>query len=269
VDFLNSLDDAVATNPPPSLYLDLEGDELSKDGTLTLISVLVVSPSSPSTHNGIYILDIQLLAEAAFNTPATSRSSSTAAATTFKLILESPTIPKLFFDVRNDSNALFFHYGIALQGVQDIQLMENASRIDFGFGNHGFRTFLAGLAKCIERDAGLEPPDLAGWKATKSKMAARFDSGRMGSETGTGTGTATTAAVVAPLHVFAERPLDPEALRYCAQDVRLLPRLRSVYWERLTPQWRSKVEKETVQRVRLSQTEAYVPRGRHKARGPW
>jgi len=39
-----------------------------------------------------------------------------------KDILESATTPKVFFDIRNDSGALFAHFGIALQGVQDVQL---------------------------------------------------------------------------------------------------------------------------------------------------
>lgn len=130
--------------------------------------------------------------------------------------------------------------------------MENASCLDFGRGN-SFRRFVASLAKCIERDAALEYKDLAAWKASKSKMSARFDATR---------GTAA-------LYVFAQRPLDAEALRYCADDVRILPRLRSVYWARLTPAWRSKVERETAQRVQLSQTVSYVPKGGHKARGPW
>lgn len=102
MEFLDGLND-VATDSP-LLYLDLEGDELSKDGTLTLISVFVLS------RNYTYIIDVQVLAKAAFNTTASSGA-------TFKSVLELPNILKALFDVRNNSNALLIYYGIALQGV--------------------------------------------------------------------------------------------------------------------------------------------------------
>lgn len=43
-------------------------------------------------------------------------------------ILESPKTPKVFFDVRTDSDALFAQFGIKLAGIIDLQLMELASR---------------------------------------------------------------------------------------------------------------------------------------------
>ena len=46
---------------------------------------------------------------------------------TLKDILDSATTPKVFFDVCNDWDALFAHFSIALQSIQDIQLMKNAS----------------------------------------------------------------------------------------------------------------------------------------------
>lgn len=47
-----------------------------------------------------------------------------------KDILENENIPKVFFDVRDDFDALFAHFGVALKVVEDIQLMESASRGD-------------------------------------------------------------------------------------------------------------------------------------------
>jgi hypothetical protein len=47
---------------------------------------------------------------------------------TLKMIFESETIQKVFFDVRNDSDALYYHFGISLAGVHDIQVMEFAVR---------------------------------------------------------------------------------------------------------------------------------------------
>jgi exonuclease 3'-5' domain-containing protein 1 len=67
---------------------------------------------------------------------------------TLKGILESDSIPNVFFDIRNDSDALFSHFGISIAAVHDIQLMELATR------NFSKRC-ISGLSKCIERDISL------------------------------------------------------------------------------------------------------------------
>jgi exonuclease 3'-5' domain-containing protein 1 len=67
-------------------------------------------------------------------------------ATSLKTILESPTIPKVFFDIRNDSDALFSHFQISVDGIKDLQLMELASR-------KGSQNLVARLAKCIEKES--------------------------------------------------------------------------------------------------------------------
>jgi len=120
---------------PPSLYLDLEGVALSRHGSVSILQ-LHVSPKDRT-----FLIDIHSLGETAFSTTGTSGQ-------TLKGILESDTIPKVFFDVRNDSDALFSHYGIKLVCVHDLQLMELATR---SFS----RRCVNGLTKCIERDINL------------------------------------------------------------------------------------------------------------------
>jgi exonuclease 3'-5' domain-containing protein 1 len=39
---------------------------------------------------------------------------------TLKDILQDKKTPKVFFDVRNNSDALFAHFGVVLQGVEDV-----------------------------------------------------------------------------------------------------------------------------------------------------
>jgi len=53
----------------------------------------------------------------------------------------------------NDSDALYARYSIVLQGVQDIPLMENASRL----GHTSGKKFAHGLAQCSEKDAPIPP----------------------------------------------------------------------------------------------------------------
>ena len=109
---------------------------------------------------------------------------------TLKDILQDDKIPKVFFDVRNDSDALFAHFGVALQGVEDVQLMESATR-----RTTGSRKFLSGLAKCVEKNVliSLHGIDLVSWKAAKEKGERLFKAEHGGS-----------------YEVFNQRPLPEE-----------------------------------------------------------
>jgi len=76
--FLDSLVDLVPENAdsPPSLYLDLEGNNLGRNGSLTMIQVLVY----PRNH--VYLIDVLALGEKTFSTKGSNGK-------TFKEILES------------------------------------------------------------------------------------------------------------------------------------------------------------------------------------
>jgi hypothetical protein len=87
--------------------------------------------------------------------------------TCLKELLEAENIPKIFFDVRNDSDALFHHFQISLPGVGDIQLMELATRT---FS----KKYVSGLQKCIENDAAMTIPEKFAWIAAKEKGMKLF-----------------------------------------------------------------------------------------------
>jgi exonuclease 3'-5' domain-containing protein 1 len=78
---------------PPSLYIDLEGIALGRHGSISILS-LYIAPTKKT-----YLIDIHSLREAAFSTTIHSGTS-------LKTVLESSTIPKVVFDIRNDSDAL-------------------------------------------------------------------------------------------------------------------------------------------------------------------
>ncbi|KAK2052537.1 hypothetical protein LY76DRAFT_670626 [Colletotrichum caudatum] len=105
----------------PALCVNLEGENLCWDGT---VSILRSSVLATSTYHQ-----------------------------TLQSVLESSETMKVFLDVRNDSDALFAHFGIKLDGVQDLQLMEFASR-------EARKSFLCGLATTV-KDTGrklFDPP---------------------------------------------------------------------------------------------------------------
>ncbi|CAG8151951.1 unnamed protein product [Penicillium nalgiovense] len=216
---------------PPSLYIDLEGVNLSRHGTISILQIFVLPKRST------FLIDIYGLKDKAFSYPGPS-------GTTLRAILESPSIPKVFFDVRNDSDALFSHYQIELSGVQDLQLMELATR-KFS------KRCVNGLGKCIENDAPMTADERASWKAAKDKGKRLFAPECGGS-----------------YQVFSTRPLPDEIRRYCAQDVQFLPKLWQKYDHRMTRQWAAKVELEVKKRVRLSKSVTFNGKGRHMALAP-
>jgi len=216
---------------PPSLYIDLEGVDLSRRGSISILQVHV------SPDNRTYLIDIHTLGDEAF-------SITGASGQTLKGILESDSIPKVFFDVRNDSDALFSHFEISLAGVHDIQLMELATRT---FS----RRCVNGLAKCIERDMSLAMNEREAWKETKEKGRNLFAPERGGS-----------------YEVFNARPLSEDVMLYCVQDVHFMPKLWQYYNSKMTVRWAAKVQKAVRERVALSQTAKYNGKGKHMALAP-
>lgn len=113
-----------------TLYLDLAGKNVSRNGTLCIITILVHSMQTTR------LIDVQTLGASAFTTPGANGK-------TLKAILEDPHTLKCLWDIRNDADALWAHYQIRLAGVLDVQLLENASRV-------GDKTYLHSLDKSIE-----------------------------------------------------------------------------------------------------------------------
>ena len=218
---------------PPSLYLDIDGVKLSRHGSMSIIQLFVL----PKDH--VFLVDVFVLKGAAFCT-------CNASGTNLRSILESALVPKVFFDVRNDSDALFSHFQISLAGVHDIQLLEVATRFSQS------RERVAGLATCIKKDAQLTAEALALWKATKQKGLSQFAPEHGGS-----------------YEVFRSRPMLQDIVDYCAQDVVYLPVLWRVYTRKISAEWMRKVQYETCERILASQKTSYEPHGKDKTLSPW
>ncbi|KAK7918033.1 ribonuclease H-like protein [Apiospora marii] len=190
------------------LYLDAEGHRLSRHGRMSLLILY-----SPSLRQA-FVLDVFALKRAVFRTKG-SRGF------TIKQILQSNDYKKAGFDVRNDADALFHQYGVALQNVEDVQLMENALRP--GGPSHGWTR---GLAECLKTE----------WAGSKDAGKNLFCPKSGGSYA-----------------VFNQRPLSPEILAYCVGDVYYLPRLREEYWKQLSKKQKRSVKEKSKARVAQSQ----------------
>jgi exonuclease 3'-5' domain-containing protein 1 len=223
----------------PIMYLDLEGVNLCRHGSISILTFLV---NTGATSRRVCLIDVHALGAQAFRTAG-------AKGKTLQDILQDENIPKVFFDARNDSDALFAHFGIALQGVEDIQLMESAAR-----KTTASRKFLNGLNKCVEDMAASNTGrnQLAGWKLAKTKGEQMFKAELGGS-----------------YDVFNLRPIPGDIISYCTGDVNYLPELRQRFWVGRTNQWRDLVVDETKKRIAASQKPEYQPYGRHRAIAPW
>jgi exonuclease 3'-5' domain-containing protein 1 len=217
---------------PPSIYIDIEGVNLCRSGSISILQILVLPLDKT------YLVDVHVLKDNAFTTMGEEGQ-------TLKDVLESATIPKVFFDVRNDSDALFSHFGVNLVCIQDIQLMQLATRTYN-------RKYVNGLSKCIEKDITMTASEKRQWMEGKGKGKRLFAPELGGS-----------------YEVFNERPLPEEIAIYCTQDVRFMPKLWKHYSNRLSPAWARKVEVATKDRITLSQTAGYDGKGSNRALGPW
>jgi exonuclease 3'-5' domain-containing protein 1 len=214
-----------------SIYMDLEGVKLSRLGSISLIQILV--PSSEQA----FILDVHTLGKTAFDTLGSEGKS-------LKDALESDSIKKYLFDVRNDSDALFALFGVRLAGAVDIQLLELASRT-------GDKHVVCGLAKCIEQEQALPLRALEQWQSTKKEVVKTFDPKLGGS-----------------YEVFNARPLPQVLIEYCVGDVEFLPLLSTIYQSRLDSPWLERVQIETEKRLEESRSPSYQPHGKQKRLGP-
>lgn len=220
---------------PPSLYIDLEGVNLSRQGSISIIQIHV------APRNETYLIDIHTLGAKAFDTRGGLDQ-------TLRSILQSTMIPKVFFDVRNDSDALFSHFQISLAGVVDLQVLEYATRLFK-------KQFVNGLSKCIERDLALPVSQRLECRLIKEKGVELFAPEKGGT-----------------YEVFNKRPLLADIALYCVQDVQWLPMLYETYsgkLDRLSNNMFTKVARATLDRVKESQSPLYIGHGKHKAMGPW
>ncbi|KAM3551917.1 hypothetical protein ARSEF4850_007642 [Beauveria asiatica] len=239
LDRLATTDNKPSPTERPSLYLDLEGVQLGRNGSIAVLALHFLTDATT------YLIDVYELGKTAFDTKNRDEYS-------LRLILEYP-IPKVFFDVRNDADALWNIHGISLGGVQDVQLMELAANA---------RNFIpaervSGLARCVERDLLVSCKEKHDWLQCKTHGQKLFDPKKDGA-----------------YEVFNKRPFDPKIVDYCSQDVEILPMLWRTYATRVCKPdgsgfWRDMIREASKKRVELSRHPGYDGQAPGKISGPW
>jgi len=218
---------------PIEIAVDIEGVDLGRDGCISIIQFFLRGSDT------VWLVDVTTLGTRAFD-------EADAQGRSLRQLLEGNDSKKYFYDVRNDSDALFSLYGITLGTVYDLQLLELASR-----GSRGESTkFLHGLKRCVEMELG-NPLE---WRRCKEEGVALFCPEHGGS-----------------YQVFQHRPLDPRLVKYCAQDVSLLFQLEAALLAKMGNQggsWHHRIRAESADRVLDARSPTYQGKGRHKAWAP-
>lgn len=121
-------------------------------------------------------------------------------------------MPKVFFDVRMDSDALYGQYSIALAGVIDLQLMELVSRSKAGRADGRVK----GLKWCLEVDTNMKAEEKLRVQHVKDVGKQKF-----------------APEIGGSFEMFKARPLAREMIDYCVVDVAYMPNLYQNYYLRL------------------------------------
>ena len=235
-----------------ALAMDAEGNKLGRLGTLSTLQIY------PLKGQKVYIIDFtvmgsEALAELDGETPSLravlegDRRKVGMLDPNHDWTCKTDGAGQVFFDVRGDANALFYHYGVELAGVYDLQLLDIAVR-------HSQRKYMprvSGLGACFSQYAVL---DDGTWDTIKDAGLSLFAPEKGGSR-----------------DVWDARPLDPALIAYASQDVAQLFELEKAMTKELRGKksgWDQRIINESAHRVAQSQTDAFVTGAKENAIAP-
>lgn len=221
---VEELVDNPPSNCPPIIAVDFEGVKLCRNGELCLAQFCLHDDQCT-----VYVLDVFSLGKDAFE-------AKSPRGTSVQSILESPSIRKVWFDPRNDVDALYHQFGIETQGIFDLQVAEVAERRNRGLGVR----YVQGLFKCLTNCPSLsdkhklfaEKIDILGKNLFEPENGGSYE-------------------------VFRMRPLHPIILVYSAHDVRymlllyeslVLPLLMSEQSGQSVQNWFARIEESSMVR---------------------
>lgn len=130
-----------------TLYMDLEGVNLGRTGTITIIQVYIDSIKE------MYFIDNSFMGDKVF------RVFGAKSGKTFKDILEDQDIKKVIFACGNDISNMYHKHGIMCKGVFDVQIAKG-----------GQRSYIY----CVKADGGLSTVEAAAMAAVKAEGLAIY-----------------------------------------------------------------------------------------------
>lgn len=219
----------------PNIAVDLEGKSLGRDGPV----YLAIVHDYEAEHT--YIVDVHILQSEAFDTHGTDGTTS------LRSILQTDETPKLFYDVRQDSDALYHQFGIRIAGVLDVQLFKLASM------SHSFNypaRYRTGLFNAIDSGINMNCEAKRNWLEIKRSGKELWcpDQGDSWDR-------------------FTERNKRKEIIEYCLVDVVHLRTLYRNYLRYMSQNWLAKVKRTTQLSIERTWQEDFV--SATDGKGPW
>jgi exonuclease 3'-5' domain-containing protein 1 len=166
-----------------------------------------------------------------------------------KEILESEDILKIFYDPRNDADALANLHNVHMNNALCLQVCEVAYR---KFNLKLRANFVMGLQKAMD-----EYVEGLGFVGKQTMLQIKKKGKRLFAPEFGGS-----------YEVFVERPLAKELLAYSAVDVFFMDNLKKTLHDSLPSRIRDLVKKVSEQRLVEHKKEGYSPYGRERARSP-
>ncbi|EWG38345.1 hypothetical protein FVEG_14873 [Fusarium verticillioides 7600] len=220
-------------NELPLLYIDIDPQGLGPKGELNLLTIMLCY--GPEYHRRLYLVDVHRLANQAFSSRGYYGAS-------LRSILDSGSYQKVFFDVGYHSHILYNQYGIMLQGVSDLQLMENACRRN---------------RRNLQSFEPLVDSLLVHGRNRRRWLVDKFN-GQWSYKNCAG----------APHGVFQQRPVATYIRLYCCRNIRFMPELYDKI-RRAIPKIMELVAEVSQRRIEESQDDGYDPSESGRLRSPW
>lgn len=207
-----------------ALAVDFEGMKLCRHGALCLVQMTI--SDDPTL---VYVLDVHILGTRCF-------SMATTNGTSIKQLLEAEDIRKVWFDPRNDVDALWHQFGIMPRAIFDLQLAEVADRRNRGLNVH----YVQGLYKCLTQCPALQSEQKVFAERINSLGKSLFEPQNGGQ-----------------YEVFQQRPLNPVILVYAAHDSRYMLVLYEQFKDSLGSEWVQRVLRAASQRAHWCMSQIY------------
>lgn len=197
--------------------VDFEGRKLNREGELCLVQIAL-----HGNWKLVYVVDVVTLGANGLTAIATPKGLS------IKSLFESQDYMKVWFDTRNDVDALYHQFGILPKNMFDLQLSEVVDRRRKGYTVsyvYGLGRVLRDSPKLTERQK-----DFADIVGTQGKALFEPTCGGR-------------------YEAFQERPLHPTLLVYAAHDVRYMFTLHEFFGGAMTETEVGKIVKESQTRA--------------------
>jgi len=192
----------------PVIACDLEGVKLSRYGQLCLAQFCYAG--DPRTT---WVVDVYSMGPRVFDVSSPNGTS-------LKSILADPAVLKVWFDPRNDVDALFHQFQVRVRSVFCLQLAEVA----FRRSQNVPVKYVKGLFKMLNSSDALSPAEKAFAHKINEMGKNLFEPDNGGR-----------------YEVFQERPLNLVILVYAAHDVHFMLTLYKRAAEQLGPYWLQRI----------------------------